>query len=130
MPLTDLKFKPGINKEITPYSEENGWVDCDKVRFRFGFPEKLNGWEKNSNNAFLGLCRGLHEFVALSGEKFLGVGTEEKFYIKQGAAFKDVTPIRLTTSAGDVTFAATNGSPALTVTCVKPWVLVVSMFAP
>jgi len=38
MPLTDLKFKPGINKEITPYSEENGWVDCDKVRFRFGYP--------------------------------------------------------------------------------------------
>jgi len=64
----------------------------------------------------LGLCRGLHEFVALSGEKFLGVGTEEKFYIKQGTAFKDVTPIRLTTSAGDVTFAATDGSPVLTVT--------------
>jgi len=116
MPLTDLKFKPGINKEITPYSEENGWVDCDKVRFRFGYPEKLNGWEKNTNNPFLGLCRGLHEFVALSGEKFLGVGTEEKFYIKQGTAFKDVTPIRLTTSAGDVTFAATDGSPVLTVT--------------
>ena len=56
MPYTDLRFKAGINKEITPYSEENGWVDCDKVRFRFGYPEKLNGWEKNSGNAFLGLC--------------------------------------------------------------------------
>ena len=56
MPLAKLKFKPGINKETTPFSEENGWVNCDKIRFRFGFPEKLNGWEKNSNKAFLGLC--------------------------------------------------------------------------
>ena len=116
MPLSKLKFKPGINKEITPFSEENGWVDCDKVRFRFGYPEKLNGWEKNSNKAFLGLCRGLHEFVSLNGEKFLGLGTEQKFYIRQGTDFKDVTPIRQTTSAGDVTFSATNGSAVITVT--------------
>ena len=119
MPYTDLRFKPGINKEITPYSEENGWVDCDKIRFRFGYPEKLNGWEKNSTKAFLGLSRGLHEWVALNGEKFLGVGTEQKYYIKQGTDFKDVTPIRLTTSAGDVTFSATNGSAVITVTDVN-----------
>ena len=116
MPYTDLRFKPGINKEITPYSEENGWVDCDKVRFRFGYPEKLNGWEKNSNNAFLGQCRGLHEWVSLSGERFLGVGTEQKYYIKQGTSYNDITPIRLTTSAGDVTFAATDGSSTIVVT--------------
>lgn len=119
MPYTDLRFKAGINKEITPYSEENGWIDCDKVRFRFGYPEKLNGWEKNSTNAFLGLCRGLHEWVALSGEKFLGVGTNVKYYIKQGADYKDVTPIRSTTAAGDVTFAATNGSSTIVVTDVN-----------
>ncbi len=119
MSYTDLRFKAGINKEITPYSEENGWVDCDKVRFRFGYPEKLNGWEKNSGNAFLGLCRGLHEWVALNGERFLGVGTEKKYYIKQGTSYNDITPIRLTTSAGDVTFAATNGSPVITVTDVN-----------
>jgi len=115
MPLTNLKFKPGINKEITPYSEGNGWVDCDKIRFRFGYPEKLNGWEKSTNNAFLGLCRGMHEFVALSGEKFLGLGTELKFYIKEGVDFKDITPIKQVTSAGDVTFSASNGSPVITV---------------
>ena len=119
MPYTDLRFKAGINKEITPYSEENGWVDCDKVRFRFGYPEKLNGWEKNSGKAFLGLCRGLHEWVALNGERFLGVGTEQKYYIKQGTDYNDITPIRLTTSAGDVTFAATNGSPVIVVTEVN-----------
>ena len=119
MAYTDLRFKPGINKEITPYSEENGWVDCDKVRFRFGYPEKLNGWEKNSTKAFLGLCRGLHEWVALSGEKFLGVGTQQKYYIKQGTDYKDITPIRDTTSAGDVTFSATNGSSVITVNDVN-----------
>ena len=119
MTYTDLRFKPGINKEITPYSEENGWVDCDKIRFRFGYPEKLNGWEKNSTKAFLGLCRGLHEWVALSGEKFLGVGTQQKYYIKQGTDYKDITPIRNTTSAGDVTFSATNGSAVITVTDVN-----------
>jgi len=119
MTYTDLRFKPGINKEITPYSEENGWVDCDKIRFRFGYPEKLNGWEKNSTKTFLGLCRGLHEWVSLNGEKFLGVGTEQKYYIKQGTDYKDITPIRETTSAGDVTFSATNGSPVIVVTDVN-----------
>ena len=119
MSITDLRFKPGINKEITPYSEENGWVDCDKIRFRFGYPEKLNGWEKSSGNAFLGLCRGLHEWVALDGTKFLGLGTEQKYYIKAGDEYNDVTPIRLTTSAGDVTFAAVNGSSTITVSDVS-----------
>ena len=119
MAYTDLKFKAGINKEITPYSEENGCVDGDKIRFRFGYPEKLNGWVKASNKAFLGQCRGLHEWVALNGEKFLGVGTEQKYYIKQGTDYKDVTPIRETTSAGAVTFSATNGSPVITVTDVN-----------
>lgn len=119
MAYTDLRFKPGINKEITPYSEENGWVDCDRIRFRFGFPEKLNGWVKASNKAFLGQCRGLHEWVALNGEKFLSVGTEQKYYIKQGTDYKDITPIRETTSAGAVTFSATNGSAVITVTDVN-----------
>ena len=117
MAFTNLRFKPGINKEITPYSEENGWVDCDKIRFRFGYPEKLNGWEKNSTNAFLGLCRGLHEWVALSGEKFLGVGTEQKYYIKEGAAYKDITPIRST--GNSCTFGITSGTSLITVTDVN-----------
>jgi hypothetical protein len=119
MAFTELRFKAGINKEITPYSEENGWIDCDKVRFRFGYPEKLNGWEKNTTNSFLGKARGLHEWVALSGEAFLGLGTQLKYYIKEGAGFNDVTPIRLTTGAGDVTFSATNGSSTITVTDVN-----------
>ena len=116
MPYTDLRFKAGINKEITPYSEENGWIDCDKIRFRFGYPEKLNGWDKSSTSdkAFLGLCRGLHEWVALSGEKFLGVGTEQKYYIKQGTDYKDITPLRATGEA--VSIVAGSNSSTLTIT--------------
>ncbi len=118
MPLADLKFRPGINKEVTPFSEENGWTDGDKIRFRLGYPEKLSGWVRNTNNNFLGVCRGLHEFVALNSDRFLGLGTEQKFYIKQGTDFNDVTPIRRT-ATGTATFSAVTTSPfssTLTVT--------------
>ena len=54
MPLTKLQFKPGINREITKYSNEGGWVDCDKIRFRFGYPEKFGGWEKLTSNTYQG----------------------------------------------------------------------------
>ena len=116
MPLTKLQFKPGINREITKYSNEGGWVDCDKIRFRFGYPEKFGGWEKMSSNTYEGTARRLHNWLALDGSNFLGVGTHLKYYIEEGGTFNDVTPIRLTTSVGDVTFSATNGSSTITVT--------------
>ena len=103
MPLTKLQFKPGINRETTSYSNEGGWFDGDKIRFRMGFPEKIGGWVKNSDNAFLGTCRALHPWVALSGEKYIGVGTGLKYYISEGGAYKDITPLRVASSA--VTFA-------------------------
>jgi hypothetical protein len=106
MPLTKLQFRPGINREITSYSNEGGWFDCDKVRFRFGFPEKIGGWLRLSATTFLGTCRALHPWVALDGSRYLGVGTHLKYYINEGGAYRDVTPIRATTAAGDVTFAA------------------------
>jgi hypothetical protein len=106
MPLTKLQFRPGINREITSYSNEGGWYDCDKVRFRFGFPEKIGGWQRLSSTTFLGTCRALHPWVALQGERYLGVGTHLKYYINEGGAYYDITPIRATTAAGDVTFSA------------------------
>ena len=105
MPLTKLQFRPGVNRETTSYSNEGGWFDTDKVRFRFGYPEKIGGWIKQSVIAFLGTARALHPWVALDGTNFLGVGTHLKYYINQGGAYNDITPIRATTSAGDVTFA-------------------------
>ena len=116
MPITSLKFKPGIISDITSYSNEGGFVDGDKVRFRFGFPEKFGGWEKYSPNTYEGSARRLHNWVALDGSDFMGIGTHLKYYIEEGQTFNDITPIRNTTSAGDVTFAATNGSTTITVT--------------
>lgn len=116
MPLTKLQFRPGINQDITSYSNEGGWRDCDKVRFRLGFPEKIGGWEKYSSSTYLGSARALHNWIALDGSNYLGVGTHLKYYIEEGGGFSDITPIRETTSAGAVTFAATNGSSIITVT--------------
>ena len=115
MPLSRYTFQPGINKEGTSYSNEGGWYDCDKVRFRAGRPEKIGGWVKNNLNTFLGLCRKLHQWVALDSDKFIGLGTTLKLYLNKGSSYYDITPIRATTSAGDVTFSASNGDATITV---------------
>ena len=115
MPLTKLQFRPGVNQEITSYSNEGGWRDCDKIRFRFGYPEKLGGWEKYTSSTYLGSARALHNWIALDGSNYLGIGTHLKYYIEEGQGMNDITPIRATTAAGDVTFAATNGSTTITV---------------
>ena len=116
MPLTKLQFKPGVNQEITSYSNEGGWRDCDKIRFRFGYPEKIGGWEKYTSTTYLGSARALHNWIALDGSNYLGIGTHLKYYIEEGQGLNDITPVRSTTAAGDVTFAATNGSTTITVT--------------
>ena len=115
MSLSKLTFNPGINREITAYANEQGWRDCDKVRFRSGFPEKIGGWVKYCNNTVIGTVRSLYAWVALSGDIYLGVGTHKKFYIEEGETFNDITPIRKTTTNA-ATFSATNGSDEITVT--------------
>ena len=116
MPLTKLQFRPGINREITSYSNEGGWYDCDMVRFRYGVPEKIGGWQQSSSNTFLGTCRALHTYVSLDSDVYTGVATNLKYYIYLGGTFNDITPLRSTTSAGGVTFSATNGSSTITAT--------------
>jgi hypothetical protein len=116
MPLAKFQFRPGINREITNYSNEGGWFDGDKIRFRFGYPEKIGGWQRKSTKSFLGISRALHPWVTLDNDQYIGVGTSLKYYIERGGGFNDITPLRNTTAAGDVTFAATNGSSTLTVT--------------
>jgi Beta barrel domain of bacteriophage endosialidase. len=116
MPLTKLQFRPGINKETTSFANEGGWFDCDKVRFRFGTPEKIGGWIKRSGSSFLGTARALHAWVAIDGTQFLGVGTHLKYYIEEGGGYNDATPLRETTASGGATFSATNGSAVITVT--------------
>jgi len=115
MPFTKLQFKPGITSDITSYSNEGGYVDGDKIRFRLGFPEKIGGWEKYSATQYLGSARSLHNWSALDGSNFLGIGTTFKYYIEEGLSFNDITPERATTTNG-ITFAATNGSATITAT--------------
>ena len=116
MPLTKLQFQPGINKETTSYSNEGGWFDCDKVRFRQGFPEKIGGWSKLGSNSFLGSCRALHPWRTLQLDLFLGVGTSSKYYIEWGQGYYDITPLRETTAPGAATLAKiANDDPTITV---------------
>ena len=116
MPLQKYIFNPGINKEGTDYSAEGGWFDSNLVRFRKGLPEKIGGWQKYIASSYEGTGRKLHGWVDLDGTKLLGLGTRFKLYIQEGTSYNDITPIRSTTGAGDVTFAATDGSSTITVT--------------
>lgn len=92
MPLKKIVFKPGVNRENTRYTNENGWYDSDKVRFRQGTPEKIGGWVRVSANTFLGTCRSLWTWVTLGSEKLVGVGTNLKFYVSSGGQYFDSTP--------------------------------------
>lgn len=98
MPLQKLQFRPGVNREGTDYANEGGWYDCDNIRFRSGFPEKIGGWSRLSDSTFLGTARSLWNWVDLSGNNYLGIGTSLKYYIELGGAYYDVTPIRKTTN--------------------------------
>ena len=115
MPFAKFQFKAGIDREGTSYTNAGGWFDGSLVRFRKGFVEKIGGWAKNTTNTFLGTSRKLFGWIALEGTKYLFLGTHLKTYIKEGDNLNDVTPIRLTTSAGDVTFSASNGDATITV---------------
>jgi hypothetical protein len=115
MPLQKVLFKPGVNKENTRYTTEGGWYEADKIRFRQGNPEVLGGWEPLSAAYFQGVCRSLWNWVTLGGDNLIGVGTNLKFYLNQGGVYYDITPIRSTTAAGDVTFVG-NGTTTVTVT--------------
>ncbi len=116
MPLSKFQFRPGVFREGTDYDNEGGWFDANLVRFKAGRPQKIGGWRKDNFNSFVGTCRALHGWLTLSGTKLLGLGTNKKYYIEEGTTFNDITPIRSTTNAGDVTFAKVgNGDATLTV---------------
>ena len=119
MPLQKLQFRPGLNREGTDYSNEGGWYDGDKIRFRSGFPEKIGGWSRLSNLSFLGLARSLWNWINLTGENYLGVGTNVKYYIEQGGAYYDITPVYATSTnlgAAAGPFTASTGSANIVVT--------------
>lgn len=118
MPLKKIQLKSGVNRENTRYTNEGGWYDCDKIRFRQGTPEKIGGWSPVTPSAtYLGTARSLWPWTTNSAFPYLGVGTNLKYYIESGLVYNDITPIRTpVTATGFVTFAATNGSATITVT--------------
>ena len=128
MPLQKLQFRPGINRESTTLANEGGWFESEKIRFRSGSPEKIGGWVADVGTtpsalqppagSYWGTARSLWNWITLSSFNLLAVGTNLKYYIQNGVggSFFDITPIRVTTAAGEATFVATNGSTTLTVT--------------
>jgi hypothetical protein len=122
MPLQKLIFKPGINRDQTDYSSEGGWYDCDKIRFRSGFPEKIGGWTVSSYTAYLGACRSLLPYVVNNSTPLTALGTSKKVYIQQGSAIYDITPPRVTythstaPSTDNCFTTGTLGSKIVTVT--------------
>ena len=113
--LKKILLKPGVNKENTRYTNENGWYISDKVRFRQGTPEKIGGWQRISSNTFLGVCRNLWNWVTLAFENLMGVGTNLKYYIERDGVYNDITPIRSTVTLPTDPFTG-NGTTTVTVT--------------
>lgn len=114
MPLKKFLPRAGVNRENTRYTNEMGWYECDKIRFRQGTPEKIGGWQRISSNTFLGVCRSLWNWVTNSFYNLLGVGTNLKFYIERGGAYYDITPFREMVTLTNP-FETTNGSPTIVV---------------
>ena len=120
MPLQKIQMRPGVNREGTNYSNEGGWYDCDNIRFRSGYPEKIGGWIRLASNTFVGIARSLWNWIDYdAGNNYLGVGTSKKYYIEKGGTYNDVTPLIHTSSALGAAagpFTATTGSNIITVT--------------
>jgi hypothetical protein len=115
MPLQKILFKPGVNRENTRYTNEGGWYESEKVRFRQGTPEVIGGWARISAYTFVGICRSLWNWVTLTGFNLMGVGTNIKFYVESGGYYYDITPIRSTVTLGANPFLG-DGTTTVTVT--------------
>jgi len=127
MPLQKLQFRPGVNREGTTLANEGGWFECDKIRFRSGFPEKLGGWAKDSgvaaatlqppSGSFWGVCRSMWNWNSLAGANYLALGTNLKYYIQNGPGgnFYDITPIRATDTVASNAFTTVNASTTVLV---------------
>lgn len=108
--LQKLTFKPGINRENTIYANEGGWYDMDKVRFRFGTPEKIGGWKSAVQGNYRGVARSLMCWASLAGEVIMGIGTHLRYYINYGSVYQNITPMRLSSSVTNPFSTAINSS--------------------
>ena len=123
MPFSKIIFKPGVNRENTRYTNEGGWYESDKIRFRQGSPEKIGGWTQYSSSIFLGVCRSLWNWITLSAQNIIGAGTNLKYYLTIGNQYFDITPIRSTTTLTNP-FTATASSSTITVSATAHGALI------
>lgn len=110
MPLSKLDLKPGIVKDATQLSAEGGWYDCDRIRFRLGFPESIGGWQKYTTSTYEGAARAVHQWTSLEGTNYTAIGTNLKLYVETGGALYDITPIRRTVTLGANPFTTVSTS--------------------
>ena len=115
MTLTKIQLKPGIQKQTSDLGASGGFVDSDNVRFRYGLPEKIGGWEQTQSNTFIGVARDAHHWVALDGTRLSALGTDKKLYIFANDILYDITPERASFSSVSNIFTTTNGSANVTV---------------
>jgi hypothetical protein len=120
MPLQRLQFKPGVNRDQTNYAGEGGYYECDKIRFRSGFPQKIGGWLRSGVFTLIGVCRQMYNYVTTNSDNILSLGTHKKLYLEIGGNLVNITPLRpvnptFTTPTTDNCIDTVNGSTILTI---------------
>jgi len=108
MPLVDMPFQPGVDKQDTPTGAEGRWIDSDNIRFRYGLPEKIGGWEKVTSDALVGAARGIHAWSSLDGSPYTSIGTNKKLYVYVDSEWSDITPIRASGTGNITNFTTAN----------------------
>jgi hypothetical protein len=117
MALSRLQFKPGLNRDQTNYAGEGGYYECDKVRFRSSFPQKIGGWLRYGTFTLAGICRQMFNYITTNLDNIMAYGTTEKLYLEVGENLIDITPLRatFTSPATNNCFATTIGLTTVTV---------------
>jgi hypothetical protein len=120
MPLTKVNFAPGFNKQASDSGAENQWVDGDYVRFRYGMPEKIGGWQEILNKQLVGAVRASHSWADLDGRRYIAFGTNKILYIYNGDDYYDITPFDASLARAGCDITTSNGSRTVTITCPSP----------
>jgi hypothetical protein len=115
MTLTKIQLKPGIQKQTSDLGASNGYTDSDNVRFRYGLPEKIGGWEQTQDFKLIGVARDAHHWVALDGTRLAAIGTDKKLYVFANDILYDITPERASFTSVASIFDTTLGSANVTV---------------
>jgi hypothetical protein len=110
--LQRIQFKAGVNRDQTNYANEGGWYECDKIRFRSGYPQKIGGWLRYGTSTIIGVCRTMFNWVTSYGDNIMALGTNKKVYLEAGTRLYDITPLRATFTSPDTDncFTVTQGS--------------------